>query len=154
MEILWYNKKAQGATEYLIILAIVIIIALIVAGVLGLIPGMGGSSGSRTSQSYWASADVAIVDPVFSAAGADSITVKNNLPNPVTLTTVSINAQNFAAGESLGAGGSTTLSGALIACTAGQDVSYAVSITYTDSKTGGSYTVTGDGNNLDAVCAN
>jgi hypothetical protein len=35
-------KKAQTATEYLIILAVVIIIALIVVAVMGGIPGIGG----------------------------------------------------------------------------------------------------------------
>lgn len=34
-------KKGQTATEYLIILAVVIIIALIVVGVMGGIPGLG-----------------------------------------------------------------------------------------------------------------
>lgn len=38
------EKKAQGVTEYLIILAVVIIIALIVVGVMGGIPGMGKSA--------------------------------------------------------------------------------------------------------------
>ena len=36
-------KKAQAATEYLIVLAVVIIIALIVIGVMGGIPGIGGA---------------------------------------------------------------------------------------------------------------
>jgi len=36
------NKKGQGATEYLIILAVVIIITLIVVGVMGGLPGIGG----------------------------------------------------------------------------------------------------------------
>ena len=39
-------KQAQGATEYLIILAVVIIIALIVVGVMGGIPGIGPVRGS------------------------------------------------------------------------------------------------------------
>ena len=45
-------KKGQGATEYLIILAIVIIIALIVIGVIGGIPSIGISASSRASSTY------------------------------------------------------------------------------------------------------
>jgi len=46
------SKKGQGATEYLVILAIVIIIALIVVGVMGGIPGVGSGAKSRASASY------------------------------------------------------------------------------------------------------
>ena len=137
-----FFRKGQGATEYLIILAIVIIIALIVAGVLGFIPGLGGTASSRTSETFWSARDVALIDPV-----------KNNRVNAVTLTTVSIDGQNFAAGQTVGAGGSVTLSGAFIACTAGQTVSYAVSIAYTDTTTSGAYTDTGSGNTFDGTCA-
>src|SRR3989338_6418050 len=148
-----FFRKGHGATEYLIILAIVIIIALIVAGVLGFIPGLGGTASSRTSETFWSARDVALIDPVFSAGGNDRVTVKNNRVNAVTLTTVSIDGQNFAAGQTVGAGGSVTLSGAFIACTAGQTVSYAVSIAYTDTTTSGAYTDTGSGNTFDGTCA-
>ena len=53
-------KKAQTATEYLIILAVVIVVALIVVGVMGGIPGIGKGVGRKASSSYWKSADVAI----------------------------------------------------------------------------------------------
>jgi hypothetical protein len=148
-------KKAQGATEYLIILAIVIIIALIVIGVIGGIPGIGTSASSRASASFWASQDVALTDYAISAAGADTVIVKNNLKNAIDLTVVSVNSVDVEAGTStLGPGGSKTYSGAVAACTAGQSFSYDVTITYTDKKTGASYTSTGGGVKLEGTCAN
>ena len=43
-------KKAHTATEYLIILAVVIVIALIVVGVLGGITGIGGGANENTAR--------------------------------------------------------------------------------------------------------
>ncbi|HLD19094.1 MAG TPA: hypothetical protein VJB90_03730, partial [Candidatus Nanoarchaeia archaeon] len=84
-------RKAQGATEYLIILAVVVVIALILISVLGGIPGIGGGAGSRTSDAYWANQDIAIVSKAISASGADTVVVKNNLKNSITLNTFSVN---------------------------------------------------------------
>jgi hypothetical protein len=147
-------KKAQGATEYLIILAIVIIIALIVVGVMGGIPGIGGQAGGRTSASYWSNADVAIVSQAISASGTDTVILKNNLRDPITVTNFTVNSVELASDETVGVGSQQTYTGAIAACTAGQGYSYDVSITYTDSKTDASYTFTGDGNKLEGTCAN
>ncbi len=147
-------KKAQGATEYLIILAIVIIIALIVIGVIGGIPGIGTSAASRASASFWASADVAITDYAISAAGTDTVIIKNNLKNAIDVTVISVNSVDLEASTStLGAGGTKTYTGAVAACTAGQSFSYDVTLTYTDKKTGASYTYTGGGVKLEGTCA-
>lgn len=147
-------RKAQGATEYLIILAVVVVIALILIGVLGGIPGIGGGAGSRTTAAYWSTQDVAITDSAMSASGTDSIVLKNNLKDTVTVTAATINGVQVSSGSDTIAPGSTVkLSGAIGACTAGQQFSYTVSITYTDTATGASYTETGDGNNLEGKCA-
>lgn len=55
-------KKSQTATEYLIILAVVIIIALIVVGVLGGIPSIGGGASESTARVQLASLKVAILN--------------------------------------------------------------------------------------------
>jgi hypothetical protein len=148
------NKKAQTATEYLIILAVVVIIALIVVAVMGGIPGIGRGAGSRASASYWATQDVAISSFGISAASDDSITIKNNMRNSIILHDISINGQDLeSSSTTLGVGGSNTYTGAVAACTAGQGYSYDVSITYEDSKTGLNSTLTGDGNKLEGTCA-
>ena len=85
------NIRGQGTTEYLIILAVVIVIALVVVGVLGFVPGIGGSTteqqltlteitldGSSTAASALSVADTVVgpgktasVSGTYSTAGDD-----------------------------------------------------------------------------------
>ncbi len=70
--------RAQGATEYLVLLAIVLIVALVSVALLGFFPGMASDSQIAQSQMYWKSASpIAIVD---SAARISSTTVGDMLP--------------------------------------------------------------------------
>ncbi|SRR3989338_4761444 len=147
-------KKAQTATEYLIILAVVIIISLIVIGVLGGIPGIGKGAANRASAAFWKTSDIAITDFAISASGTDTIIVKNNLKNTITINYLTINSIDLASGETLSSGGTRTYTGSVAVCTAGQGFSYTVSIAYTDSATGASYTYTGEGTKLEGTCAN
>ena len=147
------NKKGQAATEYLIVLAVVVIIALIVVAITGGIPGIGKGAQGRSSAAYWATADMAITDYGVSAASDDVVTIKNNMRNPVDVTAVSVNGVDLEASTStLGVGGTKTYTGAVAACTAGQAYSYTVSITFTDTKTGLATTLTGDGSTLQGTC--
>ena len=55
--------KAQGATEYLVLLAVVLIVALVSVALLGFFPGMASDAQITQSQMYWKSATpVAIVE--------------------------------------------------------------------------------------------
>ncbi len=55
--------KGQGATEYLVLLAVVLIIALVSIALLGFFPGTASDSQIAESQIYWKSASpLAIVD--------------------------------------------------------------------------------------------
>ncbi len=146
-------RKAQGATEYLIILAVVVVIALILIGVLGGIPGIGGGAGGRTSSAYWGAQDIAISQAAVSAAGNDQVVLKNNLKSSVYVNYTWVNGVNVATGQSLGPGGAVTLTGAIGSCTSGQAYSFPVNITYTNADSGLVYTITGDGNNLQGTCA-
>ncbi len=151
------DKKAQGATEYLIILAVVIIIALIVVAAMGGIPGIGTGVKSRASASFWQTADVAI--PAFAAASGTNdvnLTVRNNIRNAISSLTVSLEGTALTcAATSLNPGQETHCSHTSVAsgCTGGGGFSYDVSITYTDDETSASYTFTGDGNKLEGTCA-
>jgi hypothetical protein len=88
---LMMTKKGQGATEYLIILAVIIVIALIVVGVLGGIPGIGSNSKNQAARAYWETAEVGIVDYSLSA-GADELTfkVKNNQEDSIVVDSIVI----------------------------------------------------------------
>jgi len=48
--------KGQGATEYLVLLAVVLIVALVSVALLGFFPGMASDAQVTQSQAYWKSA--------------------------------------------------------------------------------------------------
>lgn len=55
--------KAQGATEYLVLLAVVLIVALVSVALLGFFPGMASDAQLTQSQAYWRSASpIAVID--------------------------------------------------------------------------------------------
>lgn len=148
-------KKAQGATEYLIILAVVIIVALIVVGAMGGIPGIGTGARQRASASYWQAADIAIPSYAVSAATDTlDINLKNNLRNSISAVAVTVGGTALTCSEtSLAPGQSTDCSGSMTCASAGDSYSYDVSVAYTDDETGASYTFTGEGHKLEGKCA-
>ena len=55
--------RGQGATEYLVLLAVVLIVALVSVALLGFFPGMASDAQITQSQMYWRSASpISIVD--------------------------------------------------------------------------------------------
>ena len=50
------SLRAQGATEYLVLAAVVLVIGLVAISLLGFFPGTTGDIQSSSSQAYWASA--------------------------------------------------------------------------------------------------
>jgi len=69
--------KAQGATEYLVLLAVVLIVALVSVALLGFFPGMASDAQITQSQTYWQSAQpIAITEwaASVSTAGAPNTT--------------------------------------------------------------------------------
>ena len=48
--------KGQGATEYLVLLAVVLVVALVSVALLGFFPGMASDAQMTQSQIYWRSA--------------------------------------------------------------------------------------------------
>jgi uncharacterized protein (TIGR02145 family) len=55
------KKKSQTATEYMIILAVVLVISLIAVSNLGIIPGIGGNSGSRSNDAQLKSGKIGVM---------------------------------------------------------------------------------------------
>jgi hypothetical protein len=163
------SQKAQTATEYMIILAVVIIIALIVVGVLGGIPGIGGGARARASASYWQTADIAIVAFKMvngaGGAGAQSLKIRNNLRDTITINNVSLSTTGSGTVASfkevngstvLAPGETDTISNDRTfdpCAAAGDSYTMNVYIKYTDDETGAVFEFTGDGNKLEGVCA-
>jgi hypothetical protein len=85
-------SKAQTATEYLIILAVVIIIALIVVGVMGGIPELGGGASEAAAKAALASQKVGVTS--YAISDYDTVlTIKNNNLNTIRIDAIAIGGQ-------------------------------------------------------------
>jgi len=84
--------KAQGATEYLVLLAIVLIVALVSVALLGFFPQMAADAQYAESQIYWRGASpLTIVEwdaKEFSGGTMPYLRVRNNGPYTVVITKI------------------------------------------------------------------
>jgi len=86
--------RAQGATEYLVLLAVVLVVALVSVALLGFFPGMASDAQMTQSKMYWSGASpIAIeeMDAYFSVSwGATQpvLIVKNNGAYPIRITKI------------------------------------------------------------------
>ena len=73
-------RKGQGATEYLVLLAVVLIIALVSIALLGFFPGLAADARITQSQAYWRgeARPFAILDNTFNSTGAGALVIQNN----------------------------------------------------------------------------
>jgi len=84
--------RAQGATEYLVLLAVVLIVALVSVALLGFFPGMASDAQITQSQTYWRSASpVAITEWGALAWGGSGnsypyLRLRNNGQYPIRIT--------------------------------------------------------------------
>jgi len=110
--------KAQGATEYLVLLAVVLIVALVSVALLGFFPGMASDAQITQSQMYWKSASpIAIVESGARARLSDTYTypylrLRNNGAYPLRLTAI-IGADGLSATQfwgDCGASGTSNMS--------------------------------------------
>ncbi len=101
--------KGQGATEYLVLLAVVLIIALVSIALLGFFPGLASDARITQSNSYWRgeARPFAILEHSVTTSGVGSFILQNNdASGSFTMTNVSIGGSSnstsitFAAGES------------------------------------------------------
>ncbi|PIT84629.1 hypothetical protein COU37_02415 [Candidatus Micrarchaeota archaeon CG10_big_fil_rev_8_21_14_0_10_45_29] len=77
-------KKGQGATEYLVLLAVVLVVAMVTIALLGFFPGLAGDARMGQSDAYWrgSARPFAITEHAIATdanwAGNMYITVQNN----------------------------------------------------------------------------
>ena len=132
--------RGQGATEYLVLLAVVLIVALVSISLLGFFPGMASDAKITQSQSYWRgeARPFAIMEhTVAGSTGAAIIVVQNvDAMGTYTITNFTINANkwnttstSFAPGEvkNIGLNGAQVLPTG----TSGGIYDFPVIITYT-----------------------
>jgi hypothetical protein len=161
------QKNAQTATEYLIILAVVIIIALIVVAVIGRVPEIGGNSGSNVGTIGWKTATIGIDSFRMRTAGDDSIRIINNVGDDIRVTNMTVNGINVINGTvTVLAGRSQEVSRAVLTAavtenaefgcseiSVGQKFSYPVYFEYTIIKTGAEYTFNNNGVLFEGTCS-
>ena len=81
--------RAQTATEYLILLAVVLVIAVIVLGAIGVLPGLGTQADPAVVNQEATTADIGIVDFQLMEGGVQ-FRLRNNLRQSVKITNISI----------------------------------------------------------------
>ena len=148
------QRRGQAATEYLIILAVVVIIALIVVGVLGGFQGLSGGITKQQSEAYWSSiADVGVLPNYKISPAIAELTLKNNRPFAIRVNNILIdNAGTISpAGLTIPPGltGNVNVSGQ--SCIIGEQFSYNLQVIYSDPSTGRVFTFRGQ-NPLVGAC--
>ena len=89
--------KGQGATEYLVLLAVVLIIALVSVSLLGFFPGLASDAKITQSTTYWSgeARPLAILDSTFTTNGTGEVVILNNdASTTITANSVSLTAVN------------------------------------------------------------
>ncbi len=89
------SRKAQGATEYMIVLAVVIIIALLVVIVMKGIPSIGKSGAERSSAAFWETADIGFTSYAVDSSGI-VMNIRNNFKNTITITRIELSEESLA----------------------------------------------------------
>jgi len=84
--------RGQGATEYLVLLAVVLIVALVSVALLGFFPGMASDAQVTQSQAYWSSASPIAVGEFAAKYSTNwgltfvSMKIKNQGAYPIRIT--------------------------------------------------------------------
>ena len=128
--------RGQGATEYLVLLAVVLIVALVSVALLGFFPGMAADARMTQSQSYWRgqARPFAILDAAMN--GTTTVLSMQNMEatGPYNITSMSINgvaATGSYIGTTFAAGQIQALTLTVTnPCTSTTIYDYNVSITY------------------------
>lgn len=126
------RMKGQGATEYLVLLAVVLIIALVAISLLGFFPGLALDAKKTQSDPYWKAArPFGIIEHSLNSEGNLTIVIQNNDANMLTLLNVSIaNSSNGTATTFGGGEKKVMVIRFLGSCTAGSAYEYNVNFTY------------------------
>jgi uncharacterized protein (UPF0333 family) len=142
--------SGQGATEYLVLLAVVLIIALVAIALLGFFPGLSSDAKINQSASYWkAASPFAITAHSITTAGNATLVLQNTAADGTyTLTNISLAGNATSGSYSFSPGETRSISVGAPTGTAGTAYDLAVNITYTtpygiSSKQYGSKTLVG-----------
>ncbi|MEM3362440.1 MAG: hypothetical protein QXV83_00200 [Candidatus Anstonellaceae archaeon] len=91
-------KKGQGATEYLVLLAVVLIVAMVAIALLGFFPGMASDAKITQSDAYWRgqATPFAVAEHARSSSDQNLILVlENNAGEQKQLTNITISGSGI-----------------------------------------------------------
>jgi hypothetical protein len=148
------HMKGQGATEYLVLLAVVLIIALVSIALLGFFPGLASDARITQSTSYWRgeARPFAILEHTFSAASANgTVFLQNNdATGTFTVTNLGIGTGANATSTTFAPGESRQMVVSGVASTGGLSAGtlYDLNVTITYTTPGGIATKQFGGKNL------
>ena len=151
-ESIYGSSKGQGATEYLVLIAVVLIVALVSVSLLGFFPGISADSQIKQSQAYWSgeARPFQVVDAASTygticgngGSGGYVLSVQNTEASTLKITNISADGSTGYCGPdgvqnaqvSLGPGERKLLSVVTSAgsspCTAGTSVQMGLNFTY------------------------
>jgi uncharacterized protein (UPF0333 family) len=128
------NTKAQASTEYLVILAVVVVVALVVVSLMGEYLGLSGETSDTKSKTYWARAQVGILDWLMDSDGDDTIVIKNNQQYDIYVRNVTIGDTMRGVNATLTTGAQKTIKTDWVDCDSGSPYSYAVTFVYDNAE--------------------
>lgn len=146
-------RQGQGATEYLVLLAVVLIVAMVALGLLSYFPGLAGDAKISQSNAYWQgeARPFEVTGAQQVSTGNFTMVVQNADADTHLLTAISISGgavngnytptvqeEYFTAGESRVFSIPITVGGNPVgpgnpACAPGQGYDYYINFTYTSS---------------------
>lgn len=136
-----FHTKGQGATEYLVLLAVVLIIALVSIALLGFFPGLAADAKITQSNTYWRgeARPVSIVEHSFGNTTNSMVLLNNDASGTIQITgiTLKLSSDKSVAGSYnstafyLASGSQTTVNMSIVSPgAAGSTYEYDVEITY------------------------
>ncbi|MGM5485521.1 MAG: hypothetical protein ACQEP1_06650, partial [Nanobdellota archaeon] len=82
--------RAQTATEYMVILSVVIIIALITINTFTSVSLIGGGSGDKADDAGLQTGKVGIMDSALGSSGSQKIIIRNNQAEEISVINMSL----------------------------------------------------------------
>ncbi|VVB58686.1 Uncharacterised protein [Candidatus Anstonella stagnisolia] len=130
--------RGQGATEYLVLLAVVLIIALVAISLLGFFPGLALDAKKTQSDPYWKAAlPFGILEHSYSGStGNLTVVLQNNGGDRLTIINITIGTVTFNvstanySGVFSGGEKKVYIIGGMGTCNAGSSYEFPVNISY------------------------
>jgi len=83
-------RKGQGASEYLILLAVVLVVGMVAVTLLGGFTSMGGDARTKESKQYWAAANPFAITESSQQGSMFYVTLQNTEPDRLILYNITL----------------------------------------------------------------